>query len=250
MIGAEWNAVRAARIPAAALAALAALRHRTDFHVHPDGEAFWVRWEDANPNVVEALFPVAGATFFIPQNGAWRRVNHRLPTAEAPPSGEGRTLDSLLLPATFHALPAPSHSTSPSALREPIAIRIVAGGLPQAATALACRLADLAAWVESATTHELQSVRAARSGDRVILLGRTLPIVPGSARYWGESLLTPLGFRAEPDLPTSVIREAVGAAADELALLNADGASCIPKAAFEPLSRASLRLAIRRGAAP
>ena len=57
----------------------------------------------------------------------------------------------------------------------------------------------------------------------------------------------PLGFRPDPDLPPATLREAIGAEADELALLHEGGTERIPRAAFQPLTRASIRLALREG---
>jgi hypothetical protein len=126
-----------------------------------------------------------------------------------------------------------------------IVLRVVRGGVPRPATALACALDDLRRWGDAATTAELASVRAARSEGRAVLLGDRLPVVPGAVRYWGDDLLVPVGHRPDPDLPPAVLRDAVGAGGDELVLLDEGGADVIPRGAFAPLTRAGLRLALR-----
>lgn len=244
MTGEPWNAIRAARIPAAALPALAALRHRTDLRLFRQGDSIWVRWPAVDAAALQAIFPIPEAAFFVPMDGHWRRLHHRLPAAEGPPEGEGQSLASLLFPDPF-AVDPPDGSAA-----KPIAIRVRPGGEPRPASALACLLADLEPWADSATTHELKSVRAARSGDRIVLLGKLLPPARNASRYWGDSLLIPLGMRADPDLPAALLREAIGAASNELVLLDARGAECIPQSAFQPVSRASLRLALSRGGEP
>jgi hypothetical protein len=69
-----------------------------------------------------------------------------------------------------------------------------------------------------------------------------LPLLPEGLRFWGTELFVPLGFRTEPDLPASAIREAAGAKPDELAVMDQDGIELIPRAIFKPLSRAAVRM--------
>ena len=124
------------------------------------------------------------------------------------------------------------------------------------ATAIRCELAILAAWVDRATSAELAPLqgvwRTAPDGEEgnseafIIGVSGTLPLLPGCVRYWGNGLLLPLGFRAEPDLPEAAIRGAAGAGDGDLAVLDRDGLELITRASFAPLARASVRLA--RGA--
>jgi hypothetical protein len=234
-----WKDVSAARLAVAHVAALAPVRNQDDVRVHTDGESAWVRWPAGKPDVVRCLLPVSGVEFFTHRDGHWFRFGSRLPTAESPPSGDGRPVSAVLFPAKFE--PAlPTVETAP-----PVRLGLVRGGEPKAATALACTLVDLAKWADTATTAELTAVRAVRSGGRVVLLGSRLPAVASGTRFWGTDLLVPVGFRPDPDLPPAALRTAVAAGEGELVLLDHDGAELIPKAAFEPLTRAGLRLAIR-----
>jgi hypothetical protein len=75
----------------------------------------------------------------------------------------------------------------------------------------------------------------------------TLPLLPGSARFWGADLLVPLGCRSDPELPASAIRHIVGAGQDELVLMDEKGYELIARKAFQPLTRSGIRLA-REGA--
>jgi hypothetical protein len=238
-----WAAVAAARIPAAAAAALGPVRHRGEVRVVPDGDRLWVRWPAGLADVVRCLLPVPGVVFLVPRGGAWFPFGSRLPTSDRPPEGEGLPVAAVLAPAKFTAI-EPGDVTA-----QPVALRLVRGGEPRPAAALACQLADLAAWADGATTAELAAVTAARAGERIVLRGAKLPAVPGATRYWGDDALVPLGCRPEPDLRPAVIRAAVGAAADEIVLLGEDGAELIPGAAFAPVTRAGLRLALAGGAA-
>jgi hypothetical protein len=127
----------------------------------------------------------------------------------------------------------------------PVVLHVVRGGEPRPAAALVCRVIDLAKWADTATTAELTAVQAGRCGDRVVLLGAKLPPAPSGTRFWGDDLLVPVGFRPDPDLPPAALRAAAGATPAELVLLTEDAAELIPRSAFEPLTRAGLRLALR-----
>jgi hypothetical protein len=237
-----WGEVSAARIPAGHAAALAPLRDRPEVRVFPGGDSLWVRFPAGRPEFVRCLLPVPGAAFFVLRSGCWFRFGSRLPTADVPPDGEGEAVAAVVGPEPIEpVLPADEALA-------PLVLGIVRGGSPRPATTLVCLAAELGRWAETATTAELAAVTAARSHDRAILLGSRLPNIPGAIRLWGDDLLIPVGFRPEPDLAPTAIREAVGAGADELVVLDDRGAEIIPRAAFEPLTRAGIRLALAEGA--
>ena len=98
-------AVTAARLPAAALAALAPVRDRADVRVLPDGAAAWVTWPAGASAVARCLHPVAGVTFYVRRDGHWFRLGSRLPAADGPPPGDGRPLAGMLTPARCDPVP-------------------------------------------------------------------------------------------------------------------------------------------------
>jgi hypothetical protein len=233
-----WKDVSAARLPAARLPALAPLRARGDVRVSIDSAVAWVLWPAGRAEFVRCLLPVRGVEFYTRRDGVWFRSGSRLPASETPPP-DGVPLPSVLVPDRFEPTFPPSESASP------VVLRGVRGGEPKPASAMAGSVAELARWADVATTAELAAVRAARSGPRVVLLGPRLPAIGTAVRYWGEDVLVPVGFRPEPQLPPAALRAAVGATPEELVLLDEDGAEVILRAAFEPLTRAGLRLALR-----
>lgn len=234
-----WCDVTAARIPAAGGTALGPVRHRGEVRAFPDGDRLWVRWSAGRADVVRCLLPVPGVVFLTRRGDEWFPFGSRLPTADRPPGGDGVSVASVLSPARFTPVGAAEVAAPP------VTLRAVRGGEPRGATALRCRLADLAEWVERATTAELSAVTAARAGEHVVLRGAKLPAVAGATRLWGDDVLVPVGFRADPDLRAEVIRAAAGAEADELVLLDETGAAVIPRSALAPVTRAGLRLALR-----
>ena len=240
MTDTAWRETSAARLPATSLATLAAVRDRADVRVHANGPDAWVRWSPSRLDVVRCLLPVPGVELFTHRDGLWFRLGCRVPTADTPPDGDGRSVAGVLVPARIEPVP-PEPAPGP-----PVVLRVIRGGSPRPATALACATDDLHRWADAATTAELAAIRAARSEGRAVLLGTRLPTVTGATRFWGDDFLVPIGYRPEPDLPPAVLRSAVGAGGDDLVLLDEDGADVIPREAFAPLTRAGLRLALRK----
>lgn len=234
-----WKDVTAARLPAAGAAALGPVRHRPEVRVLPVGDQLWVRWPAGRADVVRCLLPVAGVVFFVARAGAWFPFGSRLPTGDTPPDGNGLPVAAVLAPARFAPLGPDEVALAP------VTLRVVRGGESRPVAALACALADLVGWADTATTADLAAASAARADARVLLRGAKLPHVPNATRFWGNDVLVPVGFRPAPDLRPAVLRAAVGAADDELVLLDAAGAELIPRSAFAPVTRAGLRLALR-----
>src|SRR5262249_29260421 len=75
--------------------------------------------------------------------------------------------------------------------------------------------------------------------------GTRLPTIADGLRLWGHDVLIPVGFRAEPQLAERALRAAVGAGPDDMVILDGEGPELIPRQAFQPLSRAAIRLARR-----
>lgn len=234
-----WRDVSASRFPAAGLGALAAVRNRDGVRVLQQGETVWAFWPAGRVEVVRCLLAVPEVVFFARRDGNWFRFGCLVPTGDGPPDGEGQPIAAVLVPARFEPV-----ALEPLALT-PFRLTVVRGGTPKPAIALTCTVSELVKWADEATTAELAVVRAARCADRVILLGARLPALVGATRFWGKDVLVPVGFRAEPALPDEALREAVGVTGEELLVLDEGGAEVVPRAAFEPLTRAGVRLGAR-----
>jgi hypothetical protein len=215
--------------------ALALLRCRSDVTVTRVADFAWVAFPSGAPDVIRCLMPVAGVEFFARRGAEWARFGRRLPTADVPPGG-GVPLDRTIFPA--RVMPSPVSN----ALAPPLRPTVARGGPPRPVTAMTCHMSVLTRWADSALAADLAAVRAARCANRVMLLGERLPPIAGE-RFWGTRVLVPVGLRPEPDLPPGVLRTACAIAADELLVLDATSAEAIPDNAFEPLTRAAIRLA-------
>jgi hypothetical protein len=228
--------VSCARLPLASLPALAGLRCRPGVTVRIEGASAWLRWPVDDEGVRRCVQPLAGAELYEIRDGVWYRPGRHLPAFEVADE-DGRPLEGALFPAPVEPEPPPVVALSPQV------IRLAPADRPRAATVMHTPLAELGRWADTATTAQLAALRAARSGDRVLLLGRPLPALPGGLRLWGERLLVPLGFRPEPAFPESTLLEALGVGPENLVLLTAESAEVVPRGAFEPLTRAAVRLA-------
>ena len=235
-----WRDVEAARLSPQHLGALAPVRHLGGVRVQFCGADAWVHWPVGQADVLRCLLPVPGIVFFTQREGQWVRFGALVPTDDHPPNGDGVPIATALVPARFEPLPPVLPKW------EPFVLTVVRGGAPRPVVALTCTVAALARWADSATTTELAAVRGARSGERAVLLGDRLPAIAGAVRYWGNGVLVPVGFRPEPHLPDDALRAAVGAATDELLLLDNTGAERVPRAAFESLTRAGVRMGAAR----
>jgi hypothetical protein len=221
-----------------ALPGLAGLRtHRGVRARRVDGR-LWLWWSAGDVEVLSRVLPLPGVELFACRDGAWFRAGHRLPTALVPAEDGARPLLSELVP-------------SPVVPREiqyggaPVRLQLVRDTRPRRARAMLCSIFELAVLADAATSRQLEVLQAARRGENVLLLGERLPPVSGAARWWGRSILVPLGFRPEPHLAEGILRDALTLDDGDVALLTDAGAERIPHAAFGPVSRAGIRLAAR-----
>jgi hypothetical protein len=221
-----------------ALPGLAALRTHRDVRTRRVDGRLWLWWPAGDAEVLSRVLPLPGVELFARRDGAWFRAGHRLPTAQVPAEEGARPLLSEIVPTPV----APRVARYAAA---PLRLALVRDTRPRRATALLCPHRELVARADTATSHQLEQLQAARRGENVLLRGERLPPFAGGTRWWGRSVLVPLGFRPEPDLTEGILRDALGLNDGDVALLTEAGAERVPQAAFGPVSRAGIRLAAR-----
>jgi hypothetical protein len=228
-----------ARLPAAALAHLGALRACPELRALAAGEHLWLFWPAGQAELARAILAVGGAELLLHHEGSWRRFGVHLPAFDVPDPEQARPLSALLFPAQVRPVPAGEPAWQPAPLS------LVRDATPRAASALRVALDDLVRWADSATTFEMELLQGALSGDEVLLRGSRLPAL-GGARFWGKQVLLPLGHRVEPALAEGVLGAALHLQNEEIALLTQEGAEVIPLDAFGPVTRAGVRKAAKR----
>ena len=241
---------RLARLPVAGLEALAGLRDRADVFVRIVEAVAWVAWEPADGGrdpVREALLPVPGVHFFIREGEHWRPVGRRLPAFDAAATDLGPGA----LPLHRVLLPGPIRWEWPRGEPRPARLGLARDDRPRRASALRVAATALGPWADRAPSARLEAVRAARSGDRVLLVGRRLPALPGADRYWGHRVLVPLGLRVAPALPEQLLAEALDLPDGATALIGPDLAvEVVPPGVLTTLTRASARSMAGSGRGP
>lgn len=235
---ASLDEVCSACLPAASLAGLASLRVHAEIRVRVLGDLAWLWWRPGDEIVLQRILALHGVKVFALRGGRWCQPGQHLPAFEVPDDEGARPLLHILAPALVQV-----ECGGPSIL--PLTLRLIREDRFRPSSALCCSLADLSGWVNQATSRQLAMLTALRAGERVLLRGEHLPPLPTAERYWGRSILTPLGFRPEPEASEGVVRVALQLRDEEIALLGENGFEAIDARTFQPLTRAGVRLAMR-----
>ncbi|MCI0464450.1 MAG: hypothetical protein L0Z62_46550 [Gemmataceae bacterium] len=233
-----FGAICCACIPAASLPVLADLRCEPDIRVTLADERAWVRWEPGNETLLSRLLALPGVTFYRYRDGLWYRHDQSLPSFGLPDDLATQRLDEVLTPAPLRPEPPPL------APFQPKPACLVLDRRPRPTSAVLCHLPELAKWADRATSRSLASIRAARLGERILLLGERLPLLEPSERFWGRRILAPLGYSLEPALPEDALAEAFGLEAAEIVLVRWQDAQIVSRSALQPLTRSGIRLAL------
>jgi hypothetical protein len=236
----DLDAPRCASLPATALAALADLRREPGVAVTVAGDRAFVRWSSESGEVLRRVRPIAGVELYSRRGGLWYRHGHHLPTFRLPIDEDEESVSLHRAVTPNPVRPEPPTGIPP----RPVELTLVRDGRVREATALGCWLDELGRWADMAPTARLSALRAAIAGDRVLLLGRRLPPIPGAERFWGGRILVPLGLRTAPELPEPALCRALGAGEDEILVLTHEGAETVPLRAFRTATRAGVRLAL------
>jgi MoxR-vWA-beta-propeller ternary system domain bpX2 len=227
-----------ARLPAAMLPHLAPLRATPELCARIDGGNLWLFWPTGDAVLTRTLLALDGIELFGQCEGRWYRPGQHLPVFDVTSGEPARPLSSVLTPAAIEPLPPGGVGL------RPVPLRLVACDQTRPCTLMRLPLAELARWAEHATSHQLSSLSAVHDGSVVLMRGERLPALTGE-RFWGRRLFFPLGLRPEPDLAEDILATALRLEAGDVALVTETGVELIPTAAFTPLTRAGVRLAMR-----
>jgi hypothetical protein len=234
--------VQRAAIPTAAMPRLGVLRDRRGLEVGLAGRHLWLRWPDGDESIAQTLFAIAGSRLFEMRDGHWHEPGRSLPAFDMPETLSYRPIAAVILPAAFEAKPAIEFA--------PVAapLRLVADSAYRPTLAMACALTAFSAWAQGMPPCRLKQLRAARDGDRLLVLGKSLPWIEGGERFWGRSVLVPVGRRPTPNFSEAALRTLVGVAESDLLVIRQSGCELIAQDSFETLTHGALRLAAREAA--
>src|SRR5438270_12315007 len=107
-----------ASLPAASLAALAALRCHPGVTVSFAGDRAWRRWPEGDEEVLRQVLAVSGVELYERRDGRWHRHGQALPAFDLPAEGEPLPLLGVLVPAPVQPEATPDRSA-------PVPLRLV-----------------------------------------------------------------------------------------------------------------------------
>jgi hypothetical protein len=231
-----------ASIPFAFLRLLAPIRALSGVDVALVDDRAFVRWNDHDEQVLYTLLPISGVQLFAERDRMWYRHGCLLPTFDFPTKLEFQPLHRVLLPGPIR----PEAAEVPTWQGVPLIL--VPDHRPRPTTATRCSVSDLCQWAEGIPNARLTKIRAAHNKSRVLLIGSCLPFFPVGERFWGSTVLVPLGRAIEPDLPATALRNALNVDDGEIVLMSDSGIEIIPESVLAPLTRTQVRLAIEENA--
>ncbi len=256
----RWDDIKCAKM------AVEDLRHLAELRLHPElsvtiaDDHAWVSWNAGNTDLcivlARCLVSLAGIEIYAYRDGLWYHPGEHLPVFCIPDAvSDPFTASAKSMSQSF--APAATHFEMPERyVSQPRQVRMIRDdrSQPRPTTALLAPLTAVVAWADAVPAGQLARLEAAwttraghAGGDRakVLLVGQAgmLPLLSAGSRFWGSGVLVPLGFRLDPELPTSALRRLAGARDDELLLWDHDGCERIDRAVFHPLDRARLAMA-------
>ncbi len=232
--------VERACLPTSAMGRLAALRCGEGVEIALHERNLWLRWNAGNDEVAQRLFAIVGCRLFAERDGRWYDWGKSVPAFDVPDALRFRPLSQVIFPATIQPMPADRFGP------EPVPLTLAADPAFRPTTAVLGSLDAVWSWAETMPACALVRYRAAVDGQRLFVLGKKLPWIDGAARFWGRTVLAPLGFRPQPRLSETSLRTLAGVADSDLLVLRADGCDIIAQDHFTPLTHAALRLALRQ----
>jgi hypothetical protein len=235
------HAITCASLPRIHLERLAPIRAWRQVKVQEQGPTLWLSWPEQTAGVAELVFPLPGSELYERREGHWFAFKRQLPSFAVPDLAGAKPLSELLFP---EAVTLPTVAT---AGRPAIPITLLADSQPREVSALRCCAAELHEWMETVPTARFAKVLALRQEDTVFLLGNNLPPIAGAQRYWGNRILTPLGFRYEPLLAEAILVGIFDLASKQMLLVDHQRMELVDSSRAQPLSRAAVKLALAEG---
>ncbi len=230
--------VECACLPAGRMGRLASLRCQPGVEIALHDRDLWLRWPAGHDEVAGLLFALGGARLFSQREGRWYAWGRAIPAFDVPGNLRYRPLEQVILPERVEPLAADSFAA------KPMTLRLVPDDLARPTLAMRCSLSAFWTWAETMPACVLLRYRAALGGARLFVLGKKLPWIEGSERFWGRRVLIPLGYRPDPNLSETSLRLLSGTADSNLLVLHDAGCETIPQDHFTPLTHAALRLAL------
>lgn len=230
-----------ARLPIDRLGVLEAIRDDPAIVVAVRLDEAWVSWDQGRADVIARLLPVPGVQFFLPSESGHQVPGRWLPRLDVPAD-----LADVAVPASRAILPEPIRP-EPTGAWSPGTIQpsLADDDQPRPCSAWLGPLKSLADWADRAASAEIAALRGALRGGEALVMGDPPPWLPGGRRFWGRTLLCPLGKTPQPSMTDRAWAVGLGLSEGDRALLREDGLEVVPGLSVGTLGRAGIRLAFR-----
>ncbi len=226
----------AVHIPKRKAAALGALRCESGLSACEHESRVWLRGEELHEPLEQALKCLPGVErFAVLSDGQLMPSGSQVPLGHLP-EGPWESLAAWLSVELEPAAWAGQISSR-------VALRMVRSPGVVEANLLLTTLADWRHWAETAAQARLNPLAFAvsRGGD-VVVRGAPAPPLPGTRFVERQGVAAAAGWRWEPAIDVDVVRELLGLAEGDCALLHADqNWERIPAADFVRASRSAVR---------
>lgn len=237
----SMDSITCASLPIVQLERLASIRSQKQVKGRIHQDKVWLLWNGNNQNIAELLFPIPGAELYERKEDHWHLFQRQLPSFNVPDLSEARPLAELLFPESIPLLPLPSVKL------QPLAIKLVADSNPRESAAMLCQLSELHDWLETVPGIRIAELKALRKGNSVLIFGTSLPEISEGQRFWGKRIFVPLGNSYEPFFDEFTMIKIIDLASTQVLFIQHHGIECIDISKAQPLSRASVRLALMPG---
>lgn len=222
-------------IPLAEAATAASLRTVPKIEVAQTHSHIWLRGEPV-PALEPLLrgLPSEGRFEWIKPNQL-RPLSSRIPSVRLPDAPWIPIRDWCQVEWPIAALPAPDP--------RPIPLKWIRCGVPRESELLETTLPVLLEWAIDAPRIRLDRLRfAVRSREQILVWGSPLPPIDGSHYVIQGRIVSPSGWRWDPDLPPESIELWLRAGTDSLILLHPDGTFVrIHREQFVPMTPSALK---------
>lgn len=219
------------------LPVLGVFRDREVITVSIEGERVWIKWNAGEVSVVDRLLPLNNVELFRNESGKWYKLGSKIPFPNVPTSTTFVSLSSVLFPdqIVWRSPDEITGSLKKIGLKQACSV--------QKTTALLCPFGTFVEWAENASSFEISRLSGVFCDDCVLVLGENVPPIPEGTRFYGESVLLPLGYQLDPELTDTEVRSLLDSSQDEIVLITADDAQLIAKSLINRLTRSAIRLA-------